>query len=125
VILTDGPNDAVESVAQPFMIIGIAPGEAPKPEERDAFARRIFGTAPGIKEVKIIRAEPLRMGRSQGMSRRRSQGPQIGCRRDDGTVAAFRLVGYIQMFGIARRTAWNDTFTKMRAIRDGSTRNRA
>jgi len=39
VILTDGPGDAVEAVAQPFMIIGIAPGQAPKPEERDAFAR--------------------------------------------------------------------------------------
>jgi hypothetical protein len=25
----------------------------------------------------------------------------------------------MQMLGIAKRTAWNDAFTKMRAIRDG------
>jgi hypothetical protein len=31
----------------------------------------------------------------------------------------FGSTGYMQMLGIARRTAWNDAFNKMRAIRDG------
>ena len=39
---------------------------APKPDDRDAFARRVFSSAPGLKEVKITRAEPLRMGQAQG-----------------------------------------------------------
>src|SRR5215217_6942723 len=52
-ILTDGPNDEVTAVEQPFVLIGVAPGAAPKPEERDAFARRVLGTAPGIKDIKV------------------------------------------------------------------------
>ena len=65
-LLTDGPKDEVTAVEQPFLLIGIAPGAAPKPEERDAFAKRVFSTAPGIKDVKITRAEPLRIGQAQG-----------------------------------------------------------
>src|SRR3989440_6141243 len=65
-ILTDGPKDEVTAVDQPFMLIGVAPGAAPKPEDRDAFAKRILGTAPGIKDIKITRSEPLRMGQAQG-----------------------------------------------------------
>lgn len=120
VILTDGPGDAVEAVAQPFMIIGIAPGQAPKPEERDAFARRIFNTAPGIKDVKIIRAEPLRMGRANGYEIV-AEAKDLKSDKDVTTVQWLRFgqTGYMQMFGIARRETWNDTFTKLRAIRDG------
>jgi hypothetical protein len=120
VILTEGPSDAVEAVAQPFMIIGIAPGEAPKPEERDAFARRIFNTAPGIKEVKIIRAEPLRMGRANGYEIV-AEAKDLKSDVEVTTVQWLRFgsSGYMQMFAIARRNAWNETFTKLRAIRDG------
>jgi hypothetical protein len=120
VILTDGPSDSVEAVAQPFMIIGVAPGQAPKPEERDAFARRIFNTAPGIKEVKIIRAEPLRMGQTNGYEIV-AEAKDFGSNVEVTTVQWLRFgsTGYIQMLGIARRASWNDAFTKMRAIRDG------
>jgi hypothetical protein len=119
-ILTEGPNDAVEAVTQPFMIIGIAPGQAPKPEERDTFARRIFSTAPGIKDVKIIRAEPLRMGRANGYEIV-AEAKDLKSDVDITTVQWLRFgsTGYMQMLGIARRTTWNDAFTKMRAIRDG------
>src|SRR5262249_30694541 len=41
-LLTDGPKDEVAAVEQPFLLIGLAPGAAPKPEERDAYAKRIF-----------------------------------------------------------------------------------
>jgi len=43
-ILTDGPSDEVTAVEQPFMLIGVAPGEAPKAEDRDKFARGLFGS---------------------------------------------------------------------------------
>ena len=65
-LLTDGPKDEVVAVEQPFLLIAIAPGATPKPEERDAFAKRVFSSAPGIKDVKITRAEPLRIGQAQG-----------------------------------------------------------
>ena len=119
-ILTDGPKDAVEAVEQPFMLIGITPGEAPKPEERDAFARRMFGTAPGIKEIKITRAEPLRIGQAQGYEIV-ADAKDAKSGTDVTTVQWIRFgqSAHLQMFAIVRRAAWNDVFPRLRQIRDG------
>jgi hypothetical protein len=118
-ILTEGPNDAVDAVEQPFMVISIAPGETPKAEERDKFARRIFGGAPGLKDIKITRAEPLRIGNMQGYE-------IVADAKDKSTDTEVTAVqwlrfggnGYLQIFALARRTAWSDVFPKLRAIRD-------
>ena len=118
-ILTDGPNDEVAAVEQPFVVIGVSPGGAPKPEERDAFARRLLGTAPGIKEIKITRAEPLRIGQAQGY--------EIVADAKDSTSGIdvttvqwvrFGQSGYLQMFAIVRKPAWNAVFPRLRAVRD-------
>jgi hypothetical protein len=118
-LLTDGPKDEVVAVEQPFLLIAIAPGAAPKPEERDAFARRAFSSAPGIKDVKITRAEPLRMGQAQGY--------EIVADAKDATSGTevttvqwlrFGQNAYMQMFAIVRKTAWNDVFPRLRQIRD-------
>jgi len=119
-ILTQGPNDAVSDVAQPFLLIGVASGEAPKPEERDAFARRMFSAAPGIREIKIMRAEPLRIGQMAGYEIvAEAKDAKSGI--DVTTVQWLRFgqTGHLQMFAIARRTAWNEVFPRLRAIRDG------
>jgi hypothetical protein len=118
-ILTDGPNDAVDAVEQPFVVIAIAPGETPKAEERDKFARRVFGGAPGLKDIKITRAEPLRIGNMQGYE-------IVAEAKDKSTSTEVNAVqwlrfggnGYLQIFAIARRTTWNDVFPKLRTIRD-------
>src|SRR6185436_7158981 len=65
-VLTLGPKDATEKVEQPFMLMSVVTGEAPKPDERDKVARQAFGSAPGIKDIRITRSEPLRIGQSQG-----------------------------------------------------------
>jgi hypothetical protein len=118
-ILTDGPNDEVNAVEQPFMLIGVAPGQ-PKPEDRDKFARQLFGTLPGLKDIKIVRSEPLRIGQAQGY--------EIVADAKDATSSTdvsavqwlrFGQSGYLQMFAIVRKTAWNDVFPRLRAIRDG------
>ena len=118
-LLTDGPKDAVVAVEQPFLLIAIAPGAAPKPEERDAFAKRAFSSAPGIKDVKITRAEPLRMGQAQGY--------EIVADAKDATSGTevttvqwlrFGQNAYLQMFAIVRKTAWNEVFPRLRQIRD-------
>jgi hypothetical protein len=118
-ILTDGPNDEVTAVEQPFVLIGVAPGAAPKPEERDAFARRVLGTAPGIKDIKVTRSEPLRIGQAQGYeivadAKDSASGNEVT------TVQWLRFgqSGYLQMFAIVRKAAWNDVFPRLRAIRD-------
>lgn len=118
-ILTDGPKDEVTSVEQPFMLIGVAPGEAPKADDRDKFARNLFGTIPGIKDIKVTRAEPLRIGQAQGYE-------IVADAKDNSTGTDVTTVqwlrfgqsGYLQMFAIVRKTAWNDVFPRLRAIRD-------
>jgi hypothetical protein len=119
-ILTQGPNDSVTDVEQPFLLIGIAAGEAPKPEDRDAFARRLFSAAPGIRDIRITRAEPLRIGQMPGYEIvAEAKDAKSGI--DVTTVQWLRFGGggHLQMFAIARRTAWNDVFTRLRTIRDG------
>jgi hypothetical protein len=119
-LLTDGSKDEVVGVEQPFLLIGVAPGAAPKPEDRDAYAKRVFASAPGIKEVKITRAEPLRIGQAQGYeivadAKDASSGTEV-------TTVQWLRFGQnasLQMFAIAKKTAWNDVFPRLRQIRDG------
>jgi len=118
-LLTDGPKDEVVAVEQPFLLIGIAPGAAPKPEDRDAFAKRVFSSAPGLKEVKITRAEPLRIGQAQGYeiiadAKDATSGTEV-------TTVQWLRFGQnasLQMFAIVRRAAWNDVFPRLRQVRD-------
>lgn len=118
-ILTTGPDDSVAAVEQPFLLIGVGQGEVPKPDERDKFARRVFGGAPGLKDIKIMRSEPLRIANMQGYE---IVAEAKDARSDTDVTAVqwlrFGQSGYIQMFAIARRTAWNDVFPKLRTIRD-------
>jgi hypothetical protein len=118
-LLTDGPKDEVVAVEQPFLLIGLAPGAAPKPEERDAFAKRVFSSAPGIKEVKITRAEPLRIGQAQGYEII-ADAKDASSGTDVTTVQWLRFGqnAYLQMFAIVKKAAWNDAFPRLRQIRD-------
>jgi hypothetical protein len=119
-ILTQGANDAVEDIAQPFVLIGIAGGEMPKPEERDAFAKRIFNATPGVKEVKYLRSEPLRIGQAQGYETlAEAKDAKSGTEVTMVQWLRFGQGGYLKVFAIARRGVWNDVFPRLRAIRDG------
>jgi hypothetical protein len=119
-LLTDGPEDTVAAVAQPFVLIGLAPGEPPKAEERDTFARRAFSSMPGIKEVRILRAEPLRISNQAGYEIL-AEAKEANSNTEVTTVQWLRFGagGYVQMFAIARRDVWTDLFPRLRAIRDG------
>jgi hypothetical protein len=119
-LLTDGPEDMVAAVAQPFVVLGITPGEAPKAEERDTFARRTFSSVPGIKEVKILRAEPMRINNLQGFEIL-AEAKDASSNTDITAVQWLRFGhgGYLTMFAIARRDVWTDLFPRLRAIRDG------
>ena len=119
-ILTQGANDAVDDVAQPFVLIGIAGGEQLKPEERDAFARRVFNGTPGVKEVKYVRSEPLRIGQAAGHEiLAEAKDAKSGTEVTMVQWLRFGQTGYLKMFAIARRGVWNDVFPRLRAIRDG------
>jgi hypothetical protein len=118
-ILTDGPNDDVAAVEQPFLLTAVVPGEAPKPQDRDTFARRVFSTAPGIKDIKITRAESLRMGQAQGYEIvAEAKDMRSGTEVNTVQWLRFGQTGHLQIFAIARRTAWNSVFPRLRQIRD-------
>jgi hypothetical protein len=119
VYLTLGPKDVVTEVAQPFMIIGVVTGDAPKPDERDKVARQAFSSAPGIKDVKITRAEPLRIGQAN-IYEIIAEAKDTTSNTDVTTVQWLRFGAnaHVQMFAIARRSAWSEVYPKLRAIRD-------
>lgn len=118
-ILTDGPNDEVAAVEQPFMLIAVAPGEPPKAEDRDKFARTLFGSVPGLKEIKVTRSEPLRIGQAQGYEIvADAKDPKSGTDVSAVQWLRFGQSGYLQIFAVARKAAWNDVFPRLRAIRD-------
>lgn len=119
-LLTDGPEDTVTAVAQPFILIAMAAGEMPRPEDRDTFARRIFSSVPGIKDVRIQRAEPLRINNQAGYEVL-AEAKDAGSGTDVTAVQWLRFGGgaYLQVFAIARRNVWPELFPRLRALRDG------
>ncbi|MBV8835041.1 MAG: hypothetical protein JO000_00750, partial [Alphaproteobacteria bacterium] len=118
-ILTDGPKDTV-NLEQPFMLVGVKVGAVPKREERDKFARDVFSGAPGLKDVKITRAEPLRIGQSDGYEIMANAKEAEGG-ADVTAVQWLRFGdnGHLQMLGIVRKEKWAEVYPKLRAIRDG------
>jgi hypothetical protein len=120
VLMTDGPLDAVAAAEQPFVLITVSSGDAPKPDERDKFARQLFAGAPGMKDIKITRSELMRIGNAPGHE-------IVADAKDISGVADVNAVqwlrfgqgGQLQMFAIFRKSAWNTVFPRLRAIRDG------
>jgi hypothetical protein len=119
-IMTIGPKDTAPISEQPVLIVGIAGGQEIKAEDRDKFARQFFTSAPGVKDVKITRAEPLRIGQMQGHEIMADANEVFG----DAELTMvqwlrFGQTGHMQMLAIVKRSAWSETFPKLRQIRDG------
>jgi hypothetical protein len=119
-LLTDGPEDAVDAVAQPFVVIGLMPTETPRADDRPAFARRVFASVPGLKDVRFLRAEPLRISGEPGFEIL-AEAKDLRSNTEVTTVQWLRFGpnGYLQIFAIARREKWDELFPRLRAVRDG------
>jgi hypothetical protein len=119
-LLTDGPKDTIASADQPYMLIAIPPVQAPQPEEREGFARRLLAATPGVKDIRIVRSEPLRIGGQPGHQ-------IIAEAKDDPSETAVTMVQWLRfgpgrflhIFGLARTEAWQGVFMRMRTLRDG------
>jgi hypothetical protein len=119
-LLTDGPNDTIKAADQPFMLIAIPPVAAPQPDDREGFARRLLAATPGVKDIRILRSEPLRIGGQAGHE-------VIAEAKDDPTETPVTMVQwmrfgpgrFLHIFGLARTAAWSSVFMRMRALRDG------
>jgi hypothetical protein len=92
----------------------------PQPEEREGFARRLLAATPGVKEIRIVRSEPLRIGGQPGHQ-------LIAEAKDDPTATPVTMVQWLRfgpgrflhMFGLARTEVWQSVFMRMRTLRDG------
>jgi hypothetical protein len=119
-LLTDGPKDTVDPSEQPLILITAIAGAPPDPAERDRFARTLFGATPGIKDIRLTRAEPQRVGGYPGHE-------IVADARDmktdtDLAVAQwlrFGTGGYLHMLAIGRKDAWASLYPRFRAVRDG------
>ena len=120
-MLTDGPNNAIEAAEQPLLLIAIgAAPQAPPPAQRDGFARRLIGDTPGMKEIRVLRSEPLRIAGQQGHELLlEAKDAKTGI--DLGAVQWIRFGSgtLMRIFGVARKDKWDATFARFRQVRDG------
>jgi hypothetical protein len=120
VLLTEGPKDAIELAEQPLMLITAAPGGPTEPEDRERFARTLFGGTPAIKDMRLKRAEPQRIGGQPGYEIV-ADGKDMKTDTDLTVVQWLRFSGggYTRLLGVARKDAWDAVFPRFRALRDG------
>jgi hypothetical protein len=119
-LLTDGPNDTITAADQPYVLIAIPPIPAPQPNEREGFARRLLASTPGVKEIRVVRSEPLRIGGQPGHQ-------LIAEARDDPSTTPVTMVQWLRfgpgrfmhIFGLARTEVWQSVFMRMRTLCDG------
>jgi hypothetical protein len=119
-MLTDGPKDSIESGEQPLLLLSISLGQPPQPAERDAFARRLIGATPGLKDVRVVRSEPLRIGGHQGHEIL-VEAKDAKSGNDITAVQWLRFGsgGFLRVIGLASKEVWPSVFPRMRRVRDG------
>jgi hypothetical protein len=118
-VLTLGDKDTPLPVEQPFFMIAVRPGEAPQPQDRDRFAQRALATFTQFRGTRQVSSEQMRIGGQQGHE-------IIAETQDEKSKDELMIVqwlrfsggSYLQMFGIARKDAWDTVLPKMRTMRD-------
>lgn len=119
-LLTYGPNEAATAEEQPFVLIGTPNVPAPRPGEREMFARQLLATAWDFREARNIRSETIRIAGDPGHE-------ILGDVKSPKTGVELKVVQwlrfgsgntYIQMLGVARAEVWDEVYPHMRAVRD-------
>ncbi|GGF45071.1 hypothetical protein GCM10007301_00730 [Azorhizobium oxalatiphilum] len=117
--LTDGPKNEFDAAAQPLFVISVAAGSV-RDDERATFSVRTLTTTPGFRDLKIERAEPLRINNMPGF--------EVMANAKDGQTGApvkivqwirFGTNGYMRMMGVVKADAFTDYYGRLRGIRDG------
>lgn len=119
-VLTDGPNDAMDAVEQPHMVVTVGPGGPNDLSSRQNFSRNLLFGIAGFTDVKPVNSEMLRLNGQQIYE-------ILADAKDAKAGADLKLVqwirfgtsAYIQIVAIAPQAGWQQQFPRFRAVRDG------
>jgi len=119
-LLTDGTGEPQDIAQQPLILIAAGPGTAPEAGDRDRFARGLLSETPGIKEVRLVRAEPLRIGGQQGYEII-AEAKEVKTSTNVMVAQWIRFggSGHLRILGMARKDGWAEIFPRLRTLRDG------
>jgi hypothetical protein len=120
VMMTDGPQDSMDAVEQPHVLLTIAAGGPSDPTSRQNFARNLLMGIAGFKDVKMVNAEMLRLG-GQQVHEIIADAKDAKSGADLKVVQWIRYGGtaYVQIVAIAPKDGWLQAFPRFRAVRDG------
>jgi hypothetical protein len=117
IMLTDaGGGKSIE----PQIRVTVLPGTSADLSGREELARTVFGSIPGLKEVRISESQALRMGGQQGHE-------IMASAKEAETGAALNLVQWLRfgagaslhLVGVAPAAAWTQAYARFRLVRDG------
>jgi len=120
VTLSDGGGNVLDLAGPPYVIVSIAPITAATSDDRDRIARDLVNTLPGLKNVRITSAEPMRISGSPGFEIR-LEATTAKEDKDISVVQWMRFGGNatLRVVGGAARADWAAAFPRFRAVRDG------
>ena len=118
-LLTEGAKDSIELNEQPLVMVTAIPGAPPPPDERASYARTAISTAPGIKDVRFVRNEPLRLSGQQGFETLAEAKDRNGVEIMVVQWLRFGSGGLLRTTGISTKETWTNFYPRFRAIRDG------
>ncbi len=119
VILTRGPKNSIEGPEQPYMVVTVANG-SPREDERRQFALRALSTLNGLRDMKVERAEPLRINQTPGFE---VMAQAVDAKTGEPVKIVqwlrFGPTGHMRMVAVSKLDAFPDVYARLRAIRDG------
>jgi hypothetical protein len=121
VTLSDAEGDGdLDLAGPPYVVVSVAPSAPGQRDDRDRIARDLAEALPGLKNMRITSAEPMRIVGSPGYEIRINATTAKGDKDISivqwlrfGTSATLRIVGG------ATREDWAKAFPRFRAVRDG------
>jgi hypothetical protein len=119
-VLTNGTRDTLDASEQSLLVISAAPGGPEQTAQRDNFARNLFSGYAGLKDVRILGTDLIRLAGQQTHQ-------LMAEAKDAKTDTDIKLVqwlrfgngAYVRFLGVARADNWSDAFPRFRAVRDG------
>jgi hypothetical protein len=124
---SEGPKDQAKDQAKASpaespsarALVAALPGGPTEPDDRANFARLSLNEIAGIKDVRIIMSEPLRIGGQPGyQTMAEAKDARSGVDVMVVQWLRFGSTGFLQIMAVARTENWTSVLARLRTIRD-------